>query len=599
VLTRRPHAVKKKKRRPFVKKFDSLLCSKLPWIETFIGEFTKISNPYVYFEEWATTFRSLLKEGNLRDRIESYQLMFERVFAIYEPGSPKPPSNVGRLHWKFAKKYRADIEEQFGGSVGGNLSEIDRREFESRIKFVLNRPATKYEYKSTKLRDYSPWLSGYKSQDHYNIEIPGQYSGRCKPDVSNHKLIVGFQDDVVVMSSIRQPCKITINASDENKYHYLVKCGEDLRQDQRIETMFGSFNDVITNDAYLRCKPDCKILTYQVIPLNSRVGVIEWVNKTKTFKQLILEHANRTDCTDILDQVQSKYIPSKLHQYADSLNRYGHLVKMVTKGKQAQRFKSLQENIPKDILRNAFMQMSFDIRSFFTLRSSFVTSYSTMMISNWLLGIGDRHCDNILVSMESGRTLGIDFGHAFGSATEVLPVPEIVPFRLTNQIIGMTSPYDAVTGQMGETMRRVLNVFIENTRHLVAVSNIFLNDPSVEWNIDRNINKIRMNEEKGEKANIPNKIWYARKKMNIVKMKLNGVHPTKITCDEIESNMGIPPEFKSEYLRVAQGLSPDQGRSSFDEDAKLSPDDQITCLIDQATDVSVLSCAFVGWRSWL
>ena len=71
------------------------------------------------------------------------------------------------------QKYRADIEEQFGGSVGGNLSEIDRREFESRIKFVLNRPATKYEYKSTKLRDYSPWLSGYKSQDHYNIEIPG------------------------------------------------------------------------------------------------------------------------------------------------------------------------------------------------------------------------------------------------------------------------------------------------------------------------------------------------------------------------------------------------------------------------------------------
>ena len=45
----------------------------------------------------------------------------------------------------------------------------------------------------------------------------------------------------------------------------------------------------------------------------------------------------------------------------------------------------------------------------------------------------------------------------------------------------------------------------------------------------RNINKIRMNEDKGEKANIPNKVWYARKKMNIVKMKLNGVHPTKIT----------------------------------------------------------------------
>ena len=38
-----------------------------------------------------------------------------------------------------------------------------------------------------------------------------------------------------------------------------------------------------------------------------------------------------------------------------------------------------------------------------------------------------------------------------------------------------------------------------------------------------------MKEEKGDKASVPNKIWYARRKMNIVKMKLQGAHPTKIT----------------------------------------------------------------------
>ena len=52
---------------------------------------------------------------------------------------------------------------------------------------------------------------------------------------------------------------------------YVFLGGEDLRQDQRIETMFGSFNDLITNDAYLRCKPDCKILTYQVSKLLIRL----------------------------------------------------------------------------------------------------------------------------------------------------------------------------------------------------------------------------------------------------------------------------------------------------------------------------------------
>ena len=32
--------------------------------------------------------------------------------------------------------------------------------------------------------------------------------------------------------------------------------------------------------------------------------------------------------------------------------------------------------------------------------------------------------------------IGIDFGYAFGSATQFLPVPELVPFRLTRCIKG-------------------------------------------------------------------------------------------------------------------------------------------------------------------
>ena len=33
----------------------------------------------------------------------------------------------------------------------------------------------------------------------------------------------------------------------------------------------------------------------------------------------------------------------------------------------------------------------------------------------------------------SGGVVGIDFGHAFGTATQFLPIPELVPFRLTAQ----------------------------------------------------------------------------------------------------------------------------------------------------------------------
>jgi phosphatidylinositol kinase/protein kinase (PI-3 family) len=41
---------------------------------------------------------------------------------------------------------------------------------------------------------------------------------------------------------------------------------------------------------------------------------------------------------------------------------------------------------------------------------------------------------------ESGRLIPIDFGHAFGSATELLPVPELVPFRMTPQLQGFFEP---------------------------------------------------------------------------------------------------------------------------------------------------------------
>lgn len=34
----------------------------------------------------------------------------------------------------------------------------------------------------------------------------------------------------------------------------------------------------------------------------------------------------------------------------------------------------------------------------------------------YILGIGDRHLGNMLVSDRSGKLLPIDFGHAFGSA---------------------------------------------------------------------------------------------------------------------------------------------------------------------------------------
>lgn len=53
------------------------------------------------------------------------------------------------------------------------------------------------------------------------------------------------------------------------------------------------------------------------------------------------------------------------------------------------------------------------------LRSHFARTYGCLSICHYILGIGDRHLSNMMVDLQSGGVVGIDFGHAFGSATQV------------------------------------------------------------------------------------------------------------------------------------------------------------------------------------
>lgn len=63
--------------------------------------------------------------------------------------------------------------------------------------------------------------------------------------------------------SIRKPIKVTILGMNTKEYPFLIKFGEDLRQDQRIEQLFTLMNDIYMNDAVCANK-GLHILTFQV-----------------------------------------------------------------------------------------------------------------------------------------------------------------------------------------------------------------------------------------------------------------------------------------------------------------------------------------------
>lgn len=90
------------------------------------------------------------------------------------------------------------------------------------------------------------------------------------------------------MSSIRKPKRIQINGSDERKHFFLVKGGEDLRLDQRIEQLFGVMNQLLKKDSYC-ARQNILINTYNVVPMSSNIGLIEWVSDTKPLRSCIDE----------------------------------------------------------------------------------------------------------------------------------------------------------------------------------------------------------------------------------------------------------------------------------------------------------------------
>ena len=73
--------------------------------------------------------------------------------------------------------------------------------------------------------------------DHFEqVEMFGQYGDSdFEPDPSRHVKISAFGEILTTFSSIRRPVRLTVIGDDGKAYNWIIKYGEDLRQDQRIQ----------------------------------------------------------------------------------------------------------------------------------------------------------------------------------------------------------------------------------------------------------------------------------------------------------------------------------------------------------------------------
>jgi DNA-dependent protein kinase catalytic subunit len=247
-------------------------------------------------------------------------------------------------------------------------------------------------------------------------------------------------------------------------------------------------------------------------------------------------------------------------------------------------------------LRNALFHIALTPECFFTLRNNFAKSLAAMNIANWLLGIGDRHTQNLLINNKNGRLVGIDFNLCFGAATRDLYIPELIPFRLTPQFVNVMDPL-GVSGAIKKCMFHALRCFRASKDLLMACMEVFVKDPAVDWQ-DVVKNRYRSQDEAGEEERF-GVDWNPAMRIRLAKEKLEGANPKKITINELAVGVVAKfPNYLKGYVRVVEGSAQHNCRARM-ADGGLTVENQVECLIDLATDPVVLGVTYAGWCPWL
>ncbi|GLC70545.1 hypothetical protein PLESTF_001002500 [Pleodorina starrii] len=96
-----------------------------------------------------------------------------------------------------------------------------------------------------------------------------------------------------------------------------------------------------------------------------------------------------------------------------------------------------------------------------------------------MLGLGDRHGENIMLDSTCGDTVHVDFGCLFDKGL-TLEIPEMVPFRLTQNVVDGFG-INGVEGVYRRCCEITLQVLRQHRDTLMTCAETFLHDPLVEW----------------------------------------------------------------------------------------------------------------------
>lgn len=207
------------------------------------------------------------------------------------------------------------------------------------------------------------------------------------------------------------------------------------------------------------------IRTYKVLPLTSNAGIIEFV-------------PNTIPLHDFLMPAHQKYYPKDMKP--NSCRKYIAEIQTRSLEHRVRTYRQVAERF-HPIMRYFFMEKYNNPDDWFSKRLSYTRSTAAISILGHVLGLGDRHGHNILLDERTGEVVHIDLGVAFEQG-RVLPVPEVVPFRLTRDLVdgmGITK----TEGVFRRCCEFTLEALRQESYSIMTILDVLRYDPLYSWTV--------------------------------------------------------------------------------------------------------------------
>ncbi|KAK7408849.1 serine/threonine-protein kinase M1 [Neonectria punicea] len=339
-----------------------------------------------------------------------------------------------------------------------------------------------------------------------------------------------FLDDVLVLSSLAKPRRLTARGTDGKSYMLMIKPKDDLRTDQRLMEFNSLINRSLKRDAE-SSRRQLYIRTYAVTPLNEECGIIEWVPGIKTMRDILL----------------GLYTSRKIYPDYAALKQLMDEACM-SEGKTRIFIDDVLGKFPP-ILHLWFTQQFPNPSAWFSARLRYTRSCAVMSMVGTILGLGDRHGENVNLEEGNGGVFHVDFNCLFDKGL-TFAKPERVPFRLTHNMVAAMGIY-GYEGPFRKSCELTLSILRQQDETLMTILEAFIYDPTLDLQKEKRAHR------RGD-----------------VGIKLQ------------------PQSVVDSIRRKVKGLLPN-------ESIPLGVEGQVDELIKQAVDPRNLTAMYIGWCPFL